>query len=227
MTSLRRSPASASRIAVAAVGAITLIVGSFWLGSYVGAHGEPPVLWAFAQSVRGHALGLAWALTSAVFPFVLAPLFLLCIAFGVANRAWRWRAIGSVVAALLAWRIGDAMQHLFHRPRRGDWLIQHVHAFSYPSTHASISASFYFLWGVLLLRSALPAPFRYAACAALTALTVGILWSRLALAAHYPTDLIGGLALGLGIDLLFAVLLLARAGKAESEESAVTMARQP
>ena len=203
------------------VAGFIFFAGFWWLGTYVSAHPEPPALWAFAQALRGHAIGLAWILTSAGFGYVLAPLYLACILFGIVNRPWRARAFFTVAAALVSWIGGDRLQHFFHRPRRGDWLIQHVHAFSYPSTHASISTDFYFLWGLLLLRSNLAPAARYAGFAFLTAFTLGIMWSRLALAAHYPTDVIGGACLGLAIILLGERILTAGGGRlGESSEPA-------
>lgn len=195
------------------VAAFILFAAFWWLGMYASAHPEPPPLWAFAQAVRGQAIGLAWILTNCGFAIVLAPLYALCIAFACFNRAWRTRSLFTVVAALVSWLGADRLQHVFHRPRRGDWLIQHVHAFSYPSSHASISTDFYFLWGLLLLRSGLPARFRYAGFAVLTVFTLAIMWSRLSLAAHYPTDIIGGALLGAVVILLGERIVAAAGGR--------------
>lgn len=208
---------TARRNAIAyVVAAIVLFAAFFELGVYVTHHGEPAMLWAFAQSARGHALGLAWALTNAGWPQVLAPLYALCLILAIVNVRWRVRSIYVVVCALVAWRAADAFQHFFARPRRGDWLIRHEHAFSYPSSHAAISTAFYFLWGVVLLRSELPRAVRYAAFVVLTAFAAGIIWSRLSLAAHYPTDVAGGIVLGLAVSLLgaAAVKVLASPGAA-------------
>ena len=198
------------------IAGFVLFAAFWWLGTYVAAHPEPPALWSFAQAVRGHAIGLAWILTCAGFGFVLAPLYVACMIFGMVNRAWRARAFFTVAAALVSWIAGDRLQHFFARPRRGDWLIQHVHAFSYPSTHASISTDFYFLWGLLLLWSDLPRGVRYGGFAVLTAFTLGIMWSRLALAAHYPTDVIGGACFGVAIILLGGRILAAGGGSLSS-----------
>jgi undecaprenyl-diphosphatase len=202
-------------IAYAAVAAI-LFAGFFALGVYVAHHGEPPALWAFAQNVRGHSLGLAWALTNAGWPQVLGPLYASCLILAMVNSRWRVRSLYVVVCALVAWRAADAFQHYFARPRRGDWLIRHEHAFSYPSSHAAISTAFYFLWGIVLLRSNLPRGVRYAGFVVLTAFAGGIVWSRLSLAAHYPTDVGGGIMLGLVVSLLgaAAVKVLASPGAA-------------
>lgn len=203
--------------ALYAVTAIMLFAAFFALGGYVVHFGEPPALWAFAQSVRGHALGLAWAFTNAGWAQVLAPLYASCLIVAVVSPRWRVRALYVVCVALICWGLADAFQHFFARPRRGDWLIRHEHAFSYPSSHAAIATGFYFLWGVVLLRSKeLPRWVRYGSFVALTAFTFGIVWSRLALAAHYPTDVIGGIALGLVVSLLgaVAVKVLAQPGAA-------------
>jgi undecaprenyl-diphosphatase len=188
----------------------------FALGGFVVRHGEPPFLWAFAQQVRGHALGLAWAFTNAGWAQVLAPLYAFCLIVAAVSKRWRIRALYVVVVALICWGLADGFQHFFARPRRGDWLIRHEHAFSYPSSHAAIATGFYFLWAVVLLRSELPRGLRYTAFVVLTAFTIGIVWSRLALAAHYPTDVFGGILLGLAVSLLAAaaVKVLAAPGSA-------------
>lgn len=178
---------------------VVLLAGVFWLGAYVTHHGEPPALMAFALSVRGHALSAAWAFTNAGYAYVLAPLYAACIIVAVVSPRWRLVALLVVASGLIAWGAADGLQHYFARPRRHDWLIKRELAFSYPSSHAAISTAFYFFAGVLALRSKLPRALAVAAFAVLTVLTAGICWSRLALAAHYPTDVIGGIALGLVI----------------------------
>jgi membrane-associated phospholipid phosphatase len=204
---------SAARNAIAA---IVLFAAFFTLGGYVVRHGEPAALWTFAQAVRGHALGLAWAFTNAGWAPVLAPLYAICLIVAAVNKRWRVRALYVVAVALISWGLADGFQHFFARPRRGDWLIRHEHAFSYPSSHAAIATGFYFLWSAVLLRSELPRWIRYASFVVLTAFTLGIVWSRLALAAHYPTDVIGGVLLGLIVSLLAeaAVKVLAAPGAA-------------
>ena len=193
--------------------AIMLFSGFWWLGLYVQHHSEPPALWAFAESVRGHAIWVAWAFTNAGWPQVLGPLYAACIAVAVFVQRWRVRMLYIVVIALTAWGSADGFQRFFARPRRADWLIRHEHAFSYPSSHAAISTAFYFLAGVVLLRSELAPWIRYGAFAALTAMWLGILWSRLALAAHYPTDVIGGTCLGLVLALIGAAVVRVSGGQ--------------
>lgn len=178
-----------------------------WLGFYVTQHGEPPALFAFAQAVHGRAAGLAWAFTNAGFAYVLAPLFVLCIAVAIFSPRWRLPALFVLAVALTCWGADDTLQRYFARPRPLDWIFRREHAFSYPSSHAAMSTGFYFLWGLVLLRSRLAAWLRLTAFVLLTALTLGIMWSRVALGAHYPTDVIGGAALGTAVILLGQALV--------------------
>jgi membrane-associated phospholipid phosphatase len=187
--------------------AIVLFTGFWWLGLYVSAHPEPPALWSFARAVRGEALALAWAFTTAGWPQVLAPLFACTLAIAIFIRPWRLRASFLLVCGVLAWRAADGLQKFFARPRRLDWLMKHELASSYPSSHATMSTAFYLLAAVLVARSELPAALRYPLAAAFAVVWLGILWSRLALAAHYPTDVIGGVCLGAVIVLLASAVL--------------------
>ena len=180
---------------------------------YVTANGEPAALFALSKSIRGHAIGLAWAFTNCGWGYVMTPLYLASIVVAVMSRQWRARMVYLVASGLVSWGAADFFQRHFGRPRRNDWLIRHEHAFSYPSSHASTSTGFYLLAGILILTSALPARVRYPAFALLTCMWLGICWSRLALAAHYPTDVAGGIVLGAAIALLGAAVLTRMAGK--------------
>ncbi len=112
------------------------------------------------------------------------------------RREWRLLAI-LLVAVLGEPLITDSLKSLFDRPRPD--LVPHlVHAkgFSFPSGHAT-SASAIYLTLAALIASKTGAPRVRAyifAVAAAMALLVGM--SRVYLGVHYPTDVIGGLALG-------------------------------
>lgn len=203
----RRADVDVAGVLTLAVPAIVLFAAFLWLGFYVTHNGEPPALWAFAQAVRGHAIGFAWFLTNLGYAYVLAPLYAICIVVAIVSPRWRLPALAVVAVALICWGAADGFQHYFARPRRDDWLIRHEHAFSYPSSHAAICTGFYFLWGLVLLRSRLASWFRISTFALLAALTLGIMWSRLALAAHYPTDVLGGATLGAVLILLAEALI--------------------
>jgi membrane-associated phospholipid phosphatase len=54
----------------------------------------------------------------------------------------------------------------------------------------------YLLWAYYLWRSPLPPWARSAGSIVLTLWALGIMWSRPALGAHYPSDVLGGVLLG-------------------------------
>lgn len=139
---------------------------------------------------------LALVFTAMGRAYVLGPLYALAVLLAIVSPRWRVPALFAVATGLLCWGAADLFQHVFARPRRADWLVVHETAFSYPSSHATIAFGFYYVCGLLALRSSLPTVWRYALYIGLSLLTLGIAWSRLALAAHYVTDVIGGLLLG-------------------------------
>jgi membrane-associated phospholipid phosphatase len=169
------------------------------LGMDVVQHGEPPSSLAWEHSLLDRSTLVAWWLTWFCYMDVLAPIAvgLLIIAWLV--PAWRARIIFSIVALLLCWRGADLFQHIFARPRPLDWVVKHETSFSYPSSHAAIATGFYALWAVMLYRSELPRWVCRIGGSLLMILAVAICWSRLALGAHYLTDLAGGALLGIAL----------------------------
>lgn len=139
--------------------------------------------------------------------YVLGPLYLALIVLAIFRREWRGPALFAVAIALICWGAATGFQHFFARPRRLDWLVRHETAGSYPSSHAAISTGFYFLCGVLALRSNLAEWLRYTLFVLLTFVTLAIIWSRIELAAHNITDVIGGVMLALAIVLLGAAVV--------------------
>jgi undecaprenyl-diphosphatase len=146
----------------------------------------------------------AWVFTNLCYMFVLIPLALVLVVLAIRFPQWRSRIGFAVVATLLAWRSTDLWQHFFARPRRLDWIVHHETAFSYPSGHAAISTACYLLLAILVARSALPGRAWIAAVLAL--LWLGILWSRLALGAHYLTDVAGGVLWGFAVTAFLAAV---------------------
>src|SRR5690348_5886031 len=130
---------------------------------------------------------------------VLGPIAILLVIIAFVAPAWRTRIIFSIVMLLLCWRGADFLQHFFARPRPADWVVKHETAFAYPSSHAAIACGFYGLWAVMIFWSDLPLVVRRAGGLALAVLTIAIFWARLALGAHYVTDLVGGALLAVGL----------------------------
>ena len=179
-----------------AAASAALAFGSFLLlGWYVTAAGEPSALVAFEHATVGRAAATAWVFTQLCYPYVLGPLGIALIMLGWRFPQWRARVVFSLILLLVCWGGTDLFQHLYARPRRLDWVIHHETSFSFPSSHAAISLGFYGLWAVFIARSNLPG--RRVVPLLLAALVTAIYWSRLALGAHYATDLLGGALLAI------------------------------
>jgi membrane-associated phospholipid phosphatase len=178
------------------IGALINAVVAFgvfaWLGSYVTHGGEPALFLSWERALLNHSTLIAWWLTWSCYVYVLGPAAVVLIVVAWRAPSWRGRIAFSLVMLLLCWQGADLFQHLFARPRRLDWVVRHESAFSYPSSHAAIAFGFYGLWAAMIGRSELSRRVRAVAAPLLVALVPGICWSRLALGAHYLTDLIGG-----------------------------------
>jgi membrane-associated phospholipid phosphatase len=164
------------------------------LGYAVGRNPDPAWLLTIEATWVNHSTLIAWWLTWFGFAYALVPICLLLIVMAVFRREWRARAAFAIVSLLLSWQGADAFQRFFMRPRRLDWVVKHETAFSYPSSHAAIVAGFYAVIAVFVWQSTIP--YRRTVATLIGLLCLGILWSRLSLAAHYITDLAGGVLWG-------------------------------
>ncbi|HLY01727.1 MAG TPA: phosphatase PAP2 family protein [Candidatus Cybelea sp.] len=187
--------------------AILLFAAFYALGRFVVADGEPAFLLQWERALFDHSTLVAWWLTWACYPDVLIPICIALLIVAWLLPAWRQRAFASIILLLLCWRTADFFQHVFARPRPLDWVVKHETAFSYPSSHAAIVAGFYWLWAAMLYGSNPNCGARKAVSVLLVAFGAGICWSRLALGAHYVTDLIGGVLLGFGFVAAAAALV--------------------
>ncbi len=167
------------------------------LGLYVLRFGEPRPLFALSGALLDRSTLVAWWLTESCYPYVLGPVGIVLLIVAWRVPAWRGRILFSLGALLVCWLATDLLQHLFGRPRRLDWVVKHEAASSFPSSHAAISVGFFGLWAWLIDRTDLPG--RRVVAGLLVALVLGIMWSRLALGAHYPTDLLGGALLAVAL----------------------------
>jgi membrane-associated phospholipid phosphatase len=167
------------------------------LGWYVTRAGEPVGLLAVERAMLDRSALLAWWLTWGCYWEVLVPVGIALIVVAWRFPQWRARIVWSLVTLLVCWAAADFAQHIFGRPRRLDWVVKHETSFSYPSSHAAIAAGFYGLWAWLIASSDLR--WRKAAAVLLVVLVLAICWSRLALGAHYVTDLAGGILLAAAI----------------------------
>lgn len=171
----------------------------FTLGKSLAHAPDPDVLATWEHALAGHGALIAWWLTWSCYVYALVPIAIALLIVAWRAPAWRTRIIFSLIVLVLCWRGADVLQHVFARPRRLDWIVKHETAFSYPSSHAAIATGFYALWGVMLYLSELRANTRKVVGTLLILLAVAICWARLALGAHYITDVVGGALLAVAI----------------------------
>jgi membrane-associated phospholipid phosphatase len=182
------------------------------LGSAV-ASSPPHGIDAAAAALVGPGAALALLLTESYMLPVL-----LTIGLGLALLAWRapaWRAraLFSIVLTPIAWRLSDLGKDFFRRTRPEHWLLHHESSFSYASGHAMYAVILSGLWAFFVWKSDLPRAIRAVLIPALIAWGVGAVWSRLALGAHYPSDLLGGMLLGTGLLALGSASCVAKASQ--------------
>jgi membrane-associated phospholipid phosphatase len=137
---------------------------------------------------------------------VLLPgMLLLFVVFRAARqRWWLWTSL-MVVAPMLEW----AFKQLVGRPR------PEAASLGFPSGHATAAAAFF--GAVMILASALP-PRASAWVRGLALLAIGLVgMARVILRAHWPSDVLAGVALGLA--LAAAAGLLAARGSARAGRS--------
>jgi undecaprenyl-diphosphatase len=156
---------------------------------------DPQVLTFFVSHRAPWLTGLAKTLTWLGSGFVLWP-----VVIGAGLALWRWRrqwlpAVLPALALAGAWGWGQLTKTLVARPRPPavDWLGT-FHGWSYPSQHSAQALA---TWGMLALMVMAGRSFRARTLlmtgALLIALVVGL--SRMYLAAHWMTDVLGGWAL--------------------------------
>jgi undecaprenyl-diphosphatase len=175
-----------------AVGA-ALLVGFLGYGVTV----APPG----ALDRAGRVLADEWPHVALVFTAscwwpALVALGVAALAFAAFVPSWRARVFFSVLATVVAWQASDAVKNVFGRPRPDYWILHQETSASYPSGHAMFAVVVYGLWSYYLATSALPLGPRRVLAGLVALWGAGVIWSRLALGAHYVTDLIGGVFFG-------------------------------
>jgi membrane-associated phospholipid phosphatase len=153
------------------------------------------------RALAGHAAHLALIFTASCWWQTLVTLGVAAIVLAAAVPAWRPRVIFALITTLVAWQASDVVKNLFARLRPEYWTLHHETSASYPSGHAMFAVVVYGLWSYYIATSNLAQPLRTALAVASALWGVGVIWSRLALGAHYVTDLIGG--------VLFSIMILA------------------
>jgi membrane-associated phospholipid phosphatase len=194
---------SDARLGVVAACALGLTLA---LGAFV-AHRPLTPLDVSSMALRAEATPLAILFTRSGYwqPLVA----IVTVLFGLETLARREPVLAVVLGCtqILSQLAVDVLKGIFMRTRPDDWLFHHELGYSFPSGHATTAVLFFgglllFFWGI-----AIPRPLRLAATVVLAIWIVGIPWSRVALRAHYATDVIGGMVFGAAWLCLMIVAL--------------------
>ncbi len=188
------------------------ILAAILLGSYLALGAAvswrpPHGLDLAAGGLFGVATPLAAFLTSLGRLPAYTALCVVVLAAGLVRRRWLARSGLAVALLVIAEFTSDWFKVVFHRPRPAHWLVTQETSYSFASGHATNSLVFFGFWACVALRSTLPGPLRIGLALGLCGLSAAIGWSRLALGAHYPSDVLGGYLLGalvLDLGLLLA-----------------------
>jgi membrane-associated phospholipid phosphatase len=180
----------------ATIVALAAALGCGFLGTSV-SNAPPSGIDLAGSALTGEWPRVALVLTASCWWFVLVSLGAAAIVFAALRPAWRARVTFSVLTTLVAWQASDAIKNLFERSRPPYWIVYHETSWSYPSGHAMFAVVVYGLWSYYIFTSTLAPPLRGLLAGAAIGWGLGVIWSRLALGAHYVTDLIGGVLFGI------------------------------
>ncbi len=199
--------AARERRGALAAGAIFVLAAAAYaaLGNAV-SHVPPRGIDAAARGVAGEAPAVAWILTESCLWPVLTAFGVAGIVAAIRARGWRARIVFAILTTLCGWQVSDMLKDFFMRPRPSYWIVHHETTFAYSSGHAMFAVFVYWLWAYHAARGAAPAALRLTLSVLLGAWGAGVIWSRLALGAHYPTDLIGGVLLGIAMIALASLV---------------------
>ena len=113
-----------------------------------------------------------------------------------------------VIGILAAVTAGsEAIKQLVARPRPPGFNNTELGVvYSYPSGHVLEAVTIYGIIAVLVWRSSLPKAVRIAVPIVFTAIIILVAIARVAVGAHYPSDVLAGLLAGIGFVALFAWL---------------------
>jgi PAP2 superfamily. len=133
------------------------------------------------------------------------------IAIGIAIVVWlllarRGREALLVIGVLAAVTVGsEVIKQLVARPRPPGYDESTVGiVYSYPSGHVLEALTIYGIIAVLLWRSSAPTLIRVVVPIVFAAIIVLVAIARVAVGAHYPSDVLAGLLAGIGFVALFA-----------------------
>jgi undecaprenyl-diphosphatase len=135
----------------------------------------------FTKSGRSPALTAACIIAIAIYAFLHLAIVI---------------AVLVTLSQLLSQIVVELCKKLFRRIRPDYWLVGLEAGHSYPSGHATTAVVFFIGWAVVTAFGTLPIGAKAPLIGVLCLWALGIAWSRLALGAHYLSDVFGGALFG-------------------------------
>jgi undecaprenyl-diphosphatase len=192
-------------IAIAAVGIFTVGL----LGRVVEELGEPRIdEWAFdiAEPLQVEPLlSIAEAFTRLGSSLVMGMLVLITVLFTLQRRRWI-EAVALVAGAGLSYTAVHVLKAYYDRPRPSGAFVETVLS-AYPSGHAAYAVAM-IACATILVRAGVGWALRSAVLTVAIVLVALVALSRVYLRAHYLTDVLGGVALGLAVWALVGIAAL-------------------
>jgi membrane-associated phospholipid phosphatase len=151
-------------------------------------------VWAAAWRLQAIRLAAFFTITGrsrAMFAFYAAAI----VIYWAAHLAV-WVALIMALSQIVSQTAVEMFKLFFRRVRPEYWVVALDRGHSYPSGHSVTAVVFFVGWAVIAAGSGLAPAWRDLAVALLFAWAFGIAWSRLALGAHYLSDVIGGVVFG-------------------------------
>lgn len=140
-----------------------------------------PLAMFFTKCGRSLPLSIGYALAIGIYALIRLPV---------------WLPLVLAASQLVSQLVVEGFKTLYRRTRPDYWLAGLEAGHSYPSGHSATAMITFAAWAWVIAASALTPDLRIALAAIFGLWALGIMWSRLALGAHYLSDVAGGALFG-------------------------------